>query len=446
VKSFLLKLVLVCALGFALRVSAIVLVPTQPVSDFWSYHRRAENLLDVGVYGVRPGRPDATWPPGYPLALAAALRRSGRSLFAAKLLNVSCGVLAVFLAGLLGRRLGGERAGLWTAGIAAVYPRLVLLPCLLASENLFLPLLFLFFLLLALSWSRPRTIGGVGIAIAGGLVLGALALTRSAGYFLFFVWPLAGLLARKSWTKVAAETLVVLLAQHAAMLPWALRNHAVFGTFSFLTSSSGATLYMGNNPRATGEWYSVKADLQQLPGLAGRNWFERDRVFRQEAVRWMRENPGQAARLFAKKLGLMFHEEGIVDMTVNASQAVPAQALPPGAPPGQVVQALPDDHLLKRNPTALAVLRGTVAVGYWLLVVLEIGGALLLLARAIRTGEPVQRAAAGAFLGAALYIAAIGALFHGDPRYRWPANDVLIPVAGLALVKVVSREGGPSGG
>src|SRR5262245_34649571 len=131
-RRFLAWLLAICATALALRLAAVLLIPTQPVSDYWSYLRRAENLLDFGVYGVRPGRPDATWTPGYPIALAAALALTGRSLLGAKLLNVLLGVAGVALTGLCGRRLAGDRVGLAAAAIAAFLPRLVLLPCLLA--------------------------------------------------------------------------------------------------------------------------------------------------------------------------------------------------------------------------------------------------------------------------------------------------------------------------
>src|SRR5437763_2320809 len=128
-RKFLPGLLALCALGLFLRLAAVVLVPTQQTTDYWSYYQRAVNLLDVGVYGVRPGTPNATWPPGYPLALAFALQLFGRGLLVAKVLNALLGTATVALAGLLGRRLGGERVGLATAAVAAVYPRLVLQSC-----------------------------------------------------------------------------------------------------------------------------------------------------------------------------------------------------------------------------------------------------------------------------------------------------------------------------
>ena len=417
----------------------MLLIPTQPVADYWSYLRRAENLLDLGVYGVRPGRPDATWMPGYPLALAAALALSGRSLLAAKLLNVVFGVVGVALAGLCGRRLAGERVGLAAAAIVAVLPRLVLLPCLLASENLFLPLLFLWLLILAGSWENP----GLRGAVAGGMVVGFATLARAAGYLMGLVWPLAGLLAGRRLRRVAVETLVLLAAQHAVMLPWALRNRASMGGFSFLTTSAGMTLYMGNNPAATGRWYRAERELAEVTRRTGRaTGFERDRQARREALRWMRENPRAAAALYVRKLGWLFHGEEIAEALTVAKWDVPRHALPRDAPPRKL-RALPRKHPLHRHPGWLA---RPVAAGYWLLTALEAAGCWVLARRAFgRASEPERerwRWMAGAFLGTALYLVALGALFHGDPRFRWPASDTLIPVAALLAARPAARGGG----
>jgi 4-amino-4-deoxy-L-arabinose transferase-like glycosyltransferase len=435
------RLMAICAVALVLRVVAVALVPTQPVSDYWSYLRRAENLLETGTYGVRAGRPDATWPPGYPIALAGALAVSGRSLLAAKGLNVLLGVAAVGFAGLAGRRLGGHRVGLAAAGIAAVVPRLVLMPCILASENLFLPLLMLWMLILAGSWQNP----GLRRALAGGVVLGLATLARVAGYLLGFTWALAGLLARRPLRRVAAETLLVLAAQYAVMLPWALRNRESMDGFSFLTTSAGMTLYMGNNPHATGRWYRAEREFGEVArrhGESGRvTGFERDRLFRREALRWMREEPAAAAKLYARKLALVLRGETIAEMVATAEGEVPRHALPRGAP-RTVVRALPEEHALRRDPRWLA---WPSEIGYWLLSALELGGCALLVAwgwgRRARDRREHWRAAAAAFLGTAIYLVALGALFHGDPRFRWPASDVLIPVAGLCAVELARRAG-----
>jgi len=428
-RKFLPGLLALCALALLLRLAAVILVPTQQTTDYWSYYQRVVNLLDVGVYGVRPGTPNATWPPGYPLALAFALKLFGRGLLVAKVLNALLGTAAVALAGLLGRRLGGERVGLATAGVAAVYPRLVLQSCLCASENLFLPLLLLWLLVLAASWARARDLRG---ALLGGLVLGLATLVRSVGYPLFLLWPLAGAATRKKpWAGLAAETLLVLLVQHAVLLPWALRNRETLGHFSFFTDAVGATLFMGNNPNATGHWYLASEDVERA--LAGRQVadpFERDAALRQAALRWMVEDPVAAGRLFLVKLGSAFHDEGIAEPLATSTWVVPRHSLPRGVKPYEI-QALPEDHFFRRHIRTLRW--GIVGIPYGMLLLLEAWG-LVLLFRGRLVDPALRLPFLVALVGAALYFALFGALLHGDPRLRWPATDLLLPLAGLALV------------
>jgi 4-amino-4-deoxy-L-arabinose transferase-like glycosyltransferase len=432
-RRFLLRLLAFCALGLLLRLAAVALVPTQQTTDFWSYYQRAVNLLDVGVYGVRPGTPNATWPPGYPLALALALKVCGRSLLTAKILNALLGAATVGLAGLLGRRLAGDGVGLATAGIAAVYPRLVLTPCICASENLFLPLLLLWFLLLAATWSRERDLRG---ALLSGVVLGLATLVRSVGYPLSLLWPLSGAATRrKPWAGLAAETLLLLLAQHAVLLPWALRNKETLGHFSFFTDAVGATLFMGNNPHATGHWYLATADVERaLAGQPIADPFERDAALRRAALRWIAEDPAAAFRLFLVKLASAFTHEGILEPVATATWTVPRHSLPRGVAPFPV-QALPDDHFFRKNAPAL---RWAFALPYALLLLLEAGG-LLLVARGRLVDPGLRLPILLAFGGAALYFALFGALLHGDPRLRWPATDLLLAFAGLALVALRRR-------
>ncbi|MGE5278848.1 MAG: glycosyltransferase family 39 protein, partial [Acidobacteriota bacterium] len=138
------RIALIAAAGFLLRLAVVLWVPTQPASDFWSYYHRGLNLAEHGRYEAVPGRVDATYPPLYSLLLAAVfLLAPGHTLAAAKLVNCLLGAAAIAAAGFLSRRLAGERAGLLAAGLLAVFPRSLLMACLVASENLFSPLLLL---------------------------------------------------------------------------------------------------------------------------------------------------------------------------------------------------------------------------------------------------------------------------------------------------------------
>jgi 4-amino-4-deoxy-L-arabinose transferase-like glycosyltransferase len=402
-----------------LRLWIAMAIPSRPISDFAEYFATARSLLESGRYEISPGNPNANHPPAYPLLLAGAMRvaPAGNELFAAKRLNAALSGLAVILGAALARRLGGPAAGLWTAGWIAFFPRSLLSADLVASENLFAPLLLLFLLLCALSWTSERR---RALAASIGFVVGALALTRSVAYFLPAVWLLGALAARRRPRAWAVELLLILATQHALMLPWALRNARTFGRFTFLNNVGGMGLFIGNNPHATGHWYPWAGDLERLrPGVHARGIAAVDAAAREEAWRWIRENPGRAAALYAHKLRLI-----LTDDADAANFAIFAEA----------PSVLPGPHPLKARAALLSTI---LRVSGLLLAAAGLGGWMLLARRAVAGSERARVLAVG-FAAAALYVPVLSAAVAVSGRYRWPAEDVLMPLAGLFCAWIAS--------
>src|SRR3990172_6752700 len=163
----------------AIRLVLIAWVPTAPASDFWSYFQRASSLADSRTYEAIKGRPDATFPPAYALILAPAFSQTSDRLSAAKAINAVLAGLSVILMALLGRRLAGENAGLVAGAVLTVYPRAAMTPLLIASENLFLPLLLAYLILLLRNGDDCST---TIVLVAAGATSGLPTLTRSIAY------------------------------------------------------------------------------------------------------------------------------------------------------------------------------------------------------------------------------------------------------------------------
>ena len=72
------------------------------------------------------GEIEATRAPLHPLVLQGWVRIFGGSEYAARSLSAVCGWLTVAVVFCLGRRLAGDKAGLWSAALAAVSPSLVI--------------------------------------------------------------------------------------------------------------------------------------------------------------------------------------------------------------------------------------------------------------------------------------------------------------------------------
>lgn len=420
---YLRQLALVAAIGLLARIALVLWIPTQPVSDFWEYFARATTLEAGGSYSVEPSRPDAHHPPAYPLLLALAmlLTPGVDPLFAAKLANCLLGVATIGIGARLAREVGGDRAGIAAAILFAFYPRQILMPCLLASENLFTPLLLLFVLLAIRAGRKKRALP---VAAAAGAVLGALALTRTVAYGLGLAWIAAGAAARRRPRQVATELLLLLVVQHAVMLPWALRNRSEVGRFTFLATTGGIGLFIGNNANATGDWYPWHRDLEkERPGVLRGNSVEVDRAARDEALEWMRANPARAAGLYVVKLRLM-----LVQDTLAAEWAIFAEKV---SPPEPGIAVVPGPHPLK--PHRAAVLLALRVAGL-LLVVFAAGGALLLLL-AIGERQPTTRAAFAALVACAAYLPLVSALIAVNGRYRWPVEDLCLSLAALFFAR-----------
>ena len=421
-KGFWTRLAGIAAAGFLLRLAAVLWIPTQPTSDFWAYYHRALNLATLGTYDAILGRADASHPPLYAILLAAVflLVPKGATLLAAKFVNCALGAWAIALAALLARRLRGDRAGTIAAGLLAFFPRAILMPCLIASENLYSPLAFLF-VLLVLDGARERP--AWRIAAAAGLVVGLAALTRTVAYPMAGLWLLAALVSRKRLRTAIAETLLVLLVEHAVMLPWGLRNEARLGRFTILNTAGGYGMFVGNNPRATGDWYDARAQLDAIsPGVFTRGALAVSDASNAAAWTWIRENPGPALRLYFVKFGIIFRQTFIM-----ASFAVTGEKIEPPVPG---IDVLPGPHFLKRHPFALNRL---LFLTGWALVAAGLAGWIALLARAVRTRSPADRCGAVVLPVATLFVPVTSALIAVNGRYRWPVEDLLVPAAAVFL-------------
>lgn len=421
-------LTLIALGGLALRLAVVVGIPTQPTSDSWSYLARARNLLEHGRYEAFAGQPDATFPPGYPLALAAAMRLAPAShdILAARLLSCGLAVAAILLAGLLIRNLAGDTSAFVATAALALYPRHVLASSVLLSEHLFLPLLLLLMLLLTVRAQGRRMLW---VAVLAGTVTGLLALTRPIGYLLGLLWTFRILTKQTRWRQLAGELALLLATQHLVMLPWAIRNQLSFNTFSFLSSAGGIDLFIGNNPEATGEWMVWRPILEALEPAARQpdlDCFAVDRLARRAAWRWMRDNPQAAAKLYLTKVFTILHREDyLVVFSISGINLWP----PPGG-----ASALPLGH--PAIPYARVIQRA-LDWSYWGIVgIAGIGGLILLSRRGRRQALSTELVV---WIAAIAYFPLVASWFHASSRYRWSSEDLLLLLASCAAATLLGR-------
>lgn len=217
--------------GVALRIAWIVLVPTEPAVDFAGYHAFAEGLAngtstDLAFLRLRLHEV------GYPLFLSGVYQVLGATAEVGRATNV---LLALWLLVVMRRLLEPQGEFVTRTGlmVMALWPGHVALSSLLASENLFLPLLWSG---VALVMRRP---------LVGGLVLGAAQAVRPPALMMIALvaWSL-----RRRWREAMLVLVGVALAFGA---------YRVVRLVSGDTTARGGIAYsllMGTNVGSGGAW------------------------------------------------------------------------------------------------------------------------------------------------------------------------------------------------
>ncbi len=425
-KWFVKSLAALAFFALAIRLAAILLIPTQPVSDFWSLFTRAINLHDIGIYEAITGRPDASFPPLYPIVLSASFSIPVDRLFLSKLFNVVLGTIAVVLITELVNIIAGPKVGITAGLIQAFYPRSVLMPVLLAAENLLIPILFLWTILVVHYFLQNKN--SIPSLIVIGIVSGFLTLTRSITYLLWLIIPLITLIKGRPFSTVVKEFVLLAFISNLVLLPWGIRNLHVLGRFTPLNSVGGVDLFIGNNPNSTGEYYAWQIDiLHQDPLFFQRGILDQDAEASQFALQWIKDYPIKAVHLYVIKFTRMFFDERYVEDFAISYGLI--------EPPWPAAAPLPLDHPLRQYSKEIVIVLNSV---FYAVLLLELAGITLVFF--IKWTRPSLRLRWTfiALLIAGFYFPVLSAVFLAVTRYRWPFTDILIPFAAYAIISLES--------
>ena len=159
-----------------------------------------------------------------------------------------------------------------------------------------------------------------GLFVSWGALIGLSGLFRADVLLpvpLFAAW-LAWRHRRRGWARAVAGPIVAGAVALLVIAPWTARNYRVHGELVLVRTGFGTVLWWGNNPRATGtDWDFVpgaEGQSRRVPGLllipdelkrelAPLSETDQESRLTQEALAWVAAEPGQAARLFLKKIG-----------------------------------------------------------------------------------------------------------------------------------------------
>jgi 4-amino-4-deoxy-L-arabinose transferase-like glycosyltransferase len=254
--------------------------------------------------------------PGYPLFLAACRLAFGARTMPVRLVQALLGAASVWLVFRLTARVApARRVGrlgsvpLVAAAVAAFDPFLAGTAALLLSEAVFIPLMLGSLWCLAEAWDGPddegtarsdRWRGGLW-AFGSGVASGAAVLVRPSWLLFVPTMLLAWLTRGGRWRRGRAWRggVLVVLGTVAVLSPWWIRNARVYGRFVPTAIWTGASLYDGLNPRATGA-----SDMDEFladPEIASLGEEAQDAELSRRAVAFARAHPRRVVELAAWK-------------------------------------------------------------------------------------------------------------------------------------------------
>jgi 4-amino-4-deoxy-L-arabinose transferase-like glycosyltransferase len=236
-----------CALALAVRAPFLLIMHSQPTSDSLFYVTVARSLADGHGYSWN-GHPTAFFPIGWPAFIAGIYLVTRSYAFATVLwAGVGLWVVTTALVYVFALRMGGRAAAIVAAVIVAVYPDFIFASLRAFSEHLFVPLFVgTCILLTPPSGARP----GPRRAALAGLLLGLAILVRSTAVVLPVVIALPLWLSYRD-RRALRTALVFAAVAYVVLVPWIARNQVVMKTWA-ISTNGGYTLWLGDNPHATG--------------------------------------------------------------------------------------------------------------------------------------------------------------------------------------------------
>jgi 4-amino-4-deoxy-L-arabinose transferase-like glycosyltransferase len=399
------KLILfILVLAFLVRLAWVLFTPALPTSDFKWYERVAAGL--ASDHGYSSGEtPTAYRPPGYPLLLATIYRFFGRSLTAAQFANVLLGTLTVYLTYMLARRVFSENIALVASVMVALFPSLILYCGLTASENLVTPLLLLALAAYLCALQAQKA----AYLVFSGIALGLATLTRPMMLLLPVALWIYSALKLRDLKRVTVCTGLLSGAMVLCILPWTLRNYAVFHRFVPVSTNSGFNLLISFSKHSVGEHVSGQtAGIVELGARLGWGEVQMDRAAQKEAIALIRDNPARAVVLAPMKVFHLFRDD-VSGVVWNFTESA------------------------RPSPRWLRWLLLLWAQGYYVLIL-----CLALTTIVFRKSLKAYRWY-GLFLTPVLYWIAFHLVFFGDDRYHLPILPLISIFGAFGALSIVEQ-------
>lgn len=290
----------------------VLIVPTQPFSDFLYYHELAGQIAHGGEWG------DTYTAVGYPIFLALFYRIFGAKLLVAKVLNLALFLLSNLLVlGILRRTRAPETLRRIIFLIFVLFPINIYYTSIVGTE-LFFTALLLLDLWLYLGDTRYKY-------VLIGVVTGLGSMVKPFfPAFVLVVFLTELLIGRRLW-EASRKASVVLIVTVLMITPWLYRNFRLVGEFTYISNNSGIVLYINNNSQnITGGWMpaaDVENSLVNTSEYEAANMTQKNKMLSRAAKQWIKTHPEEFVALGLKRLFSTYFMPNYINYSLNGTNA-----------------------------------------------------------------------------------------------------------------------------
>jgi 4-amino-4-deoxy-L-arabinose transferase-like glycosyltransferase len=324
VKSLRWLIITILITALILRIAWVLAIPTQPISDFKEFNRIAVSIADGKGFVGLDGKPTAYRPPGYIFFLAGIYSLFGPNDFIARLVNALLGVLTCWLTYILTIELFNKRTALIAALMIAIFPSLIAWTNILATENLFIPIVLSAMICFLKAVKLPKV--RWSWLFLSGFLLGIGVLVRPATLILPGILVLT-LILRKRFRIFSPQGIrelgkylligsVISLLMLATVIPWSIRNSIVFGHFILVSTEGGITFLSGQNAFSLTDEYSLDGPVFEQLNAEKLDEISYDQRAYQLAFQFIRQNPWIEMRLIIHKF-INFFKDDVSGISYN---------------------------------------------------------------------------------------------------------------------------------
>jgi len=295
---------LVCAMLFAIFLVSVVfnIFSGNKIvyMDERDYVALSDNIATQHQYIGDDLKSTAYRPPIYPLVLSTFSWLNGNKIVVLKILNSIFLVFTALLYGLISAEVDNRRTQVICIALIGLYPIFYF------TSSLLYPQIFGAMLFALISWIILKHGVKTSELVVAGILYGLLILTVPLFILTLPIIALFMLLDADSGKFVSKliRPLVFCLIAAVVVLCWTARNYYVFNKFIPIATNSGFNLFVGNSENAgfnTGTAIDLKEHELEIE-KQNLNEYEKDLYYRNQAIEWIKTNPGGAIKLYFGKV------------------------------------------------------------------------------------------------------------------------------------------------